>query len=324
MKTTTQKVAITTGDSDGIGTEITSKALYQLKKHKPSLIKNRQFFIWRSKACPLTEIKRIQQSVFSYKKVCSWQEAFKVPSQYHLVDIESDTPPPKWVEESALLAKSGKLDALVTAPLSKESLQNAGFLDKGHTDILKRTDGHTDIFMSFIGSQFAVVLLTDHIPVCQVSQKLSLKQISKGLIHAWSLQKIFFKKTKPIGLLGLNPHAGEKGLLGSEEQNLFLPAIKAIKKDVLVKGPLVPDVAFQSQQRKTCNVFVASYHDQGLIPFKSLHKSHTGVQITLGLNFVRTSVDHGTAKDIFGKNKANPQSMIKAIETALHLLKKQT
>ena len=94
-----------------------------------------------------------------------------------------------------------------------------------------------------------------------------------------------------------------------------------MKKDLLVEGPLVPDVAFQSHSRQNYNVFVASYHDQGLIPFKALHKSYTGVQITMGLNFVRTSVDHGTAKNIFGKNKANPRSMTNAIKYNIQLLK---
>lgn len=312
------KVAITTGDSDGIGSEVTSKALHKLSPKKPI-----QFFIWRSKSRPLADVLRLRRSAFSYQKVSCWQEALKVPSKYNLIDIASNISPVQWVEQSILAAEKGFLDALVTAPLSKGLIQQSGFSDKGHTDILRRVSGKQDLFMSFVGSQFAIVLLTDHIAVCDVPQKLSIQRISKGLFCADDLQKAFFKKPKPIGLLGLNPHAGEGGVIGNEEQKLFLPAMQAVQDKIPIDGLLVPDVAFQEQNRKKHNIFVASYHDQGLIPFKSLHKSYTGVQVTWGLSFVRTSVDHGTAKDIFGKNKANPQSMIHAIQVALQLLRTQ-
>ena len=310
------KIAITTGDSDGIGTEITSKALCEL-----GIQKDIQFFIWRSPACPSSDIHRFIDSPFTYKKVSNLQEALKISFSYNIIDIESQLSPAKWVEESVLAIQKNQLDSLVTAPLSKKIISMSNPLDKGHTDILKRLSNKKDIFMSFVGEDFAVVLLTDHIPLSKVSQNLSIQRIEKGLFFANQLQKTFFKNTKPIGLLGLNPHAGEHSLIGSEEKDIFLPTLHQIKEKLLVEGPLVPDVAFQYKNRQKYNVFVASYHDQGLIPFKSLHKSHTGVQITMGLNFPRTSVDHGTAKDIFGKDKANPKSMINAIKYNIQLLK---
>ena len=310
------KIAITTGDSDGIGSEITSKALYKL-----GVQKDIQFFIWRSHSCLSSYIHRLISSPFTYKKVSNLQEALKVPSSYNLIDIESQLSPAKWVEDSILAIQKKQLDSLVTAPLSKKIISNLNPLDKGHTDILKRVCNTKDIFMSFLGENFAVVLLTDHIPLSKVSQNLSAQRIEKGLFFADRLQNAFFRHTKPIGLLGLNPHAGEHGIIGTEEQDIFAPKLNHIKKELLVEGPLVPDVAFQNKNRQNYNVFVACYHDQGLIPFKTLHKSYTGVQITLGLSFVRTSVDHGTAKDIFGKDKANPESMINAIKHNIQLLK---
>ena len=310
------KIAITTGDSDGIGSEVTSKALCELGVQKDT-----QFLMWRSKSCPFLDIDRLMQSEFTYKKVSCLQEALELPATYNLIDIESSLVSPKWVELSALASQRGDLDALVTAPLSKETIRVSNPLDRGHTDILKRICNNKDIFMSFVGEFFAVVLLTDHIAISAICQVLCSQRIVKGLFFADQLQNSFFKKLKPIGLLGLNPHAGENGVIGSEEQDTFMPALDLVKGKLLVEGPLVSDVVFQDVHRKKYNVFVASYHDQGLIPFKSLHKSYTGVQITLGLNFIRTSVDHGTAKDIFAKNKANPLSMLNAIKRSIQLLR---
>ncbi len=311
-----KKIIITTGDCDGIGSEITAKALSELKVRNDV-----QFFVWRSPHCPLPDIQRLSQSAWTYKKVSCWQEALKASPQYTLIDIESRLSPVEWIEQSALEAQKGLVDALVTAPLSKEVIHLHNPLDKGHTDILKRVCQNKNLFMSFIGEYFAVLLLTDHIALSQVSQKLNQKCIVQGLLFANHLQKAFFKDIKPIGLLGLNPHAGENNILGCEEQSIFIPALKEAQKQINVEGPLVSDVVFQEKHRERYNVFVASYHDQGLIPFKSLHKSYTGTQVTMGLNFIRTSVDHGTAKDIFSKDKAQHQSMINAINNTLRLLK---
>ena len=310
------KVTITTGDTDGIGCEITSKALCKL-----GVQKDIQFFIWRSPSCPPSDIHCLSNSPFTYKKVSTLQEALNVSPSYNIIDIESQLSPAKWVEESAFAIHKKQLDSLVTAPLSKKLIFTSNPADKGHTDILKRVCNTKDVFMSFVGQDFAVVLLTDHIPLSKVPQNLSTQRIRAGLFFADQLQKTFFEKKKPIGILGLNPHAGENGIIGSEEQNIFLPALDQTKNKLLVEGPLVPDVAFQNKNRQNYNVFVACYHDQGLIPFKALHKNYTGVQITMGLSFVRTSVDHGTAKNIFGKNKANPESMINAIKYNIQLLK---
>ena len=126
-----------------------------------------------------------------------------------------------------------------------------------------------------------------------------------------------------MALVGLNPHAGEKGLIGKFESENLKPVLTQIKKKHSVEGPLVPDAAFFDDNWKKYSTYVCLYHDQGLIPFKMVHGQDSGVHLTLGLPFIRTSVDHGTAKNIFGKNKANPNSMIEAVDWAIKLAKRK-
>ena len=131
------------------------------------------------------------------------------------------------------------------------------------------------------------------------------------------------QRKKPMALVGLNPHAGEKGLIGKFESESLKPVLTQIKKKHSVEGPLVPDAAFFEDNWKKYSTYVCLYHDQGLIPFKMVHGQDSGVHLTLGLPFIRTSVDHGTAKNIFGKNKANPNSMIEAVDWAIKLAKRK-
>ncbi|MCB0363235.1 MAG: 4-hydroxythreonine-4-phosphate dehydrogenase PdxA, partial [Bdellovibrionales bacterium] len=146
----------------------------------------------------------------------------------------------------------------------------------------------------------------------------------QSLIAASRLRKLLKPslREKPIALVGLNPHAGEDSLIGNEEEKIFLTALKeADRNKIAVEGPLVPDAAFSPENWSRYSVFVCPYHDQGLIPFKMIHGQKSGVHITMGLPFVRTSVDHGTAKNIFGKNRANPNSMVEALKWAIMLAK---
>ena len=293
-----KRIHISTGDSNGIGLEVALKALHSLKKYKKT-----QFFLWReNKKIP----SFLKQEFKSLKK--------KYTSD-NLVEILSNKSPMMQVKEiTSLCLKDPQNCAQVSAPLSKKQNQKYGF--KGHTDFFRKKVSK-NIFMCFLGDQFNVVLLTDHKPLSQVRIKASILQ--KALQETLNFKRLL-KKQKPIGVLGLNPHAGEEGLLGSEEEKILKPLLKKYQKDV--KGPLVPDVCFQPQNWPQYSFYLCLYHDQGLIPFKMIH-SFTGVQVTLGLPFVRTSVDHGTAFDIYGKNKAKKTSMKKALETALYLLSKK-
>lgn len=313
------KVVLTTGDSDGIGLEVAIKALLHLGPQK-----NVQVILWRTHQEPRSTIfnlfKNLDKS-WNRKVVYSLSDALELRG-FNLVDIVSDKSPAHWVEETAYACREGLVQALVTGPLSKVTIQEAGFQDIGHTDILKRVARVKDIHMGFIGNKFNVVLATGHIPIKKVSKSIEFKTLKSALLHANQLRLSLDQQVRklPIGIVGLNPHAGESGLIGTEEINIFKKLKSTCKKlKIPYEGPLVPDAAFFPSQWNKYSVYLTMYHDQGLIPFKMIHGQDSGVHISLGVPFIRTSVDHGTAKDIFGKNKANPHSMIDALRWAIKL-----
>ncbi len=316
------RIAITTGDADGIGTEIAAKALAKLG---PQAGVN--FYLWRSPRCPASHLRRIDRE-FKRITVNSWPEALKIhpDSKDELIDINSNLAPAMWVESAAQASFFGHLDGMATAPISKTSIKAAGFKDIGHTDILKRVAKADNVFMAFIGDKFNVLLATGHLALDQAPEAVTAKLLERAISSALELRELLPKKLalKPVALLGLNPHAGEDGLIGQQESKIHVPLIKKLKEQkIAVEGPLVPDAAFLPDYWKQYSVYVANYHDQGLIPFKMIHGQETGVHISMGLPFIRTSVDHGTAKNIFGKDKADPSSMRLAIEWAVKLAKKK-
>ncbi len=314
------RIAITTGDPDGIGTEITAKALAKMKP-RPGV----SFFLWRSPRASKRDLALLDRS-FKRITVNTWAEALKAHPSSHkeIIDINSNLAAPLWVEQSAQASHFGHIDAMVTAPLSKTAIHAAGLEDMGHTGILKRVSKTKDLFMGFIGDHFNVLLATGHLALDEVTGELTEARLMKAVRAADELRKVLDKKqmARPIALLGLNPHAGEQGLIGSVENKVHAKVLAtSAEEKIEVEGPLVPDAAFFPKNWNKYSVFVANYHDQGLIPFKMTHGQESGVQVTMGLPFVRTSVDHGTAKDIFGKNKADPRSMIQALEWAIKLKK---
>jgi 4-hydroxythreonine-4-phosphate dehydrogenase len=317
------RIAITTGDADGIGTEVTAKALAKLKPKQGV-----RLLLWRSSRCPSSHLSMIDRS-FKRITVTSWPEALKVIPDSHrqIVDINSNLPPPIWVEMTAQASHFGHLDGMVTAPLSKTSIHAAGLQDMGHTGILKRVSRSKELFMGFIGDKFNVLLATGHIPLGDVPSVLTEARLGRAILAADQLRRVLDKKiaARPIGLVGLNPHAGEEGLIGTAEQKIFRAALeKAEELKIAIEGPLVPDAAFFPKNWKRYSLYIASYHDQGLVPFKMIHGQESGIHVTMGLPFVRTSVDHGTAKDIFGKNKADPRSMYLALDWAIRLCQSST
>lgn len=309
------RLALTTGDVDGIGLEVAAKAL-----HKIGPQKNVQVFLWRSEGVD-NRYLRLLDKRWTRITVDTLDDALRIEGPY-LIDIASDLSPARWVELSAKACHQKRLSALATGPLSKTSIKEAGFRDMGHTDILKRISNVKTVNMGFVGNKFNVVLATAHIPINKISKSLSFTTLAQALLNAneLRLRLPLAQRKKPIGVLGLNPHSGEQGLIGSEELLLF-PQLNSFAKEnnIPVVGPLVPDAAFFSNNWGRFSVYLALYHDQGLIPFKMIHGQDSGVHISLGIPFVRTSVDHGTAKDIFGMNKANPHSMIDAIRWAIKL-----
>lgn len=309
------RIAITTGDIDGVGFEIAAKALHQIGPQK-----NVQFILWRSPSASSKYLRLIDQT-WTRRTTGTLNEALSLRTT-GLIDLCSELSPALWVEATAKACFQNVLQGMATGPLSKTSIKEAGFSDLGHTDILKRISKAKSVHMGFLGEKFNVVLATGHIPLAEVSQSLNYISLQKALINTNLLREKLPKvaRQKPIAVLGLNPHAGESGLIGKEEISLFKKLKSfAAKNNIPCDGPLVPDAAFMNKNWKKYSAFLALYHDQGLIPFKAIHGQDSGVHISLGIPFVRTSVDHGTAKDIFGLDCANPNSMIDAIRWAVKL-----
>lgn len=321
MKKNNFKIAITSGDQDGVGPEVTAKALYKIGPQRGV-----HFYLWRSSVFQKKYLRLIDKK-FKRRTFSSWAEAFKYSpgGPKELIDICSVTSPPKWVESVAEAGRFGHVDALVTAPLSKTLIAESGMKDVGHTDILSRVCQRQDLFMTFLGEQFNVLLVTGHLPLRAVYEKLDKKTLRLALLAASSINEFVApaRSKKEVALVGLNPHAGEHGLIGDSEIKMFQPLIADLQKvnKLKIAGPLVPDAAFLPSNWKRYSVYVCPYHDQGLIPFKVVHQHKSGCHMTMGLPFIRTSVEHGTAKDIFGKDKANDSSMRDALKWAIVLAK---
>lgn len=225
------------------------------------------------------------------------------------------------IDEGVALVMVGKAAALVTNPIQKEALYSAGFRHQGHTDYLaslaSKSDPKPHEVMMLVARDLRTVPLTVHIPLKDVLGALDAGMImSQAHVVARDLQKYFGIMKPRIAFTGLNPHAGENGTMGREEQTIIIPAIKQLRAEGLtVLGPLPADTAFHEEARANYDAILCMYHDQALIPVKTLD-FHGGVNVTLGLPFIRTSPDHGTALGIAGTGKANPQSLIAALELA--------
>lgn len=215
------------------------------------------------------------------------------------------------------LVKSGAADGMVTAPINKAAARKSGFQFPGHTEYLASLSGaDADNFvMMLTGGHLRVSLVTRHIRLGDVSEKITGKNISDTITTTLDALKTDFRIAKPrVGVCALNPHGGESGIFGDEEERIIAPAVRRFKISG-VRGPFPADSIFYDAYRGKFDCVVCLYHDQGLIPLKMVARN-SGVNITLGLGFVRTSPDHGTAFDIAGKGKADPGSMEAAIKTA--------
>jgi 4-hydroxythreonine-4-phosphate dehydrogenase len=217
--------------------------------------------------------------------------------------------------------KQKQIDGLVTAPIHKKNVQSADFSFTGHTPYLKNVFGVNDVLMLLYAGNFRVGLVTEHIPVAEVAKHITKEKIiSKLNILHRSLQKDFGIDKPRIAVLGLNPHAGDEGLIGSEEESIIKPAIKEAKNNnMLVIGTYSADAFFARRSFDKFDAVLAMYHDQGLIPFKSLAIGE-GVNFTAGLSAVRTSPDHGTAFDIAGKGKADNSSFVSAVFECINII----
>ncbi|MCJ7501369.1 4-hydroxythreonine-4-phosphate dehydrogenase PdxA [bacterium] len=214
------------------------------------------------------------------------------------------------------LAMEGTVDAVVTAPINKESLQLAGYMYPGHTELLAERTGADDTVMMLAAGAMRVLHVTTHIPLSQVPGAISTERILRVLQLGDEALKKMGIKSPLFAVAGLNPHAGEGSIFGDEEERIIAPAIElALGKGIRVEGPIPPDVVFLKMHRGKYHAIIAMYHDQGHIPLKLL-AFESGVNVSLGLPIIRTSVDHGTAFDIAGKGLADPGSLMEALRLA--------
>jgi 4-hydroxythreonine-4-phosphate dehydrogenase len=217
---------------------------------------------------------------------------------------------------------NGEIDALVTAPINKDNIQSDQFNFPGHTEYLQERGGAAESLMFLVSDTLRVGVVTGHIALSRVAESITGEKIlAKLKLMNASLRNDFWIRKPKIAVLGLNPHASDNGLIGDEEQKVIIPAIEeARNNDILAFGPYAADGFFANGTYLQFDAVLAMYHDQGLIPFKQI-AFESGVNFTAGLNFVRTSPDHGTAYDIAGKNLASEVSFREALFTAIHIVK---
>ncbi len=225
------------------------------------------------------------------------------------------------IREAVSDAQAGRVDAITTAPINKLAFAHAGLRWKGHTDLLAELTGSARVGMMFWSEPLKVVLATVHEPLVNVPGLLT-RAVLDGIIDLTAAGMPQFGVARPrLALCGLNPHAGEEGLLGDEEQGVLRPAVEAARaRGVAIDGPFPADTLFVRAVRREFDAVVACYHDQGLIPVKLLSFGRS-VNVTLGLPIIRTSVDHGTAFDIAGRGVADPSSLVEAITLAARLVR---
>ncbi|MCB0426396.1 MAG: 4-hydroxythreonine-4-phosphate dehydrogenase PdxA [Mangrovimonas sp.] len=230
----------------------------------------------------------------------------------------------KSFEAAVKALKQNKIDALVTAPINKHNIQSEEFKFPGHTDYLdKELEGNS--LMLMVCDNLRVGLLTDHVPVKNISEKITETVIRSKIETVFETLKKDFKINRPkVAVLGINPHIGDNGVIGKEDDDLMKPVLNSIRESgKLVFGPYAADSFFGSNNYKQFDAVIASYHDQGLIPFKTLSFGQ-GVNFTAGLDKIRTSPDHGTAFDIAGKGIASESSFKEAVFLAIHIFKNRT
>lgn len=228
------------------------------------------------------------------------------------------------LEEAARAALAGEIAAVVTGPIHKARMQQIGFQFPGQTEFFATRCGVKNFAMLLTGGNLTVALVTAHMPLREVPALLNEEEIVRVGLLLVDFLKLRLKARPRIAVAGLNPHAGESGALGQEESEIISPAVERLRRnaDAEFDGPISPDTLFRRAVLGEWDAVLCMYHDQGLIPLK-LHAFETGVNVTLGLPFIRTSPDHGTAFEIAGKGLAQPDSMIAAINLAAELTKKR-
>jgi len=325
------KIGISVGDVNGIGLEIIIKTLADARIFDyctPIVYGHTKVASFHRRSVQVHDLNFnvIDSPANAHHKKANiincWEEDVKIDlgvsneigGKYALISLQRAT--------DDLLA--GEIDALVTAPINKDNIQSETFNFPGHTEYLQQRDGAGEVLMFLVSETLKVGVVTGHIPVAQIAQSLSVEKIlTKLKLMNTSLKKDFWIRKPKIAVLGLNPHAGDNGLIGNEEKDIIIPALEEARaNDILALGPYPADGFFANGSYMQFDAVLAMYHDQGLIPFKQI-SFESGVNYTAGLSFVRTSPDHGTAYDIAGKNKASEVSFREALFEAIHIVKRR-
>lgn len=318
-------VGISIGDLNGIGSEVILKTFEDsrmLEFCTPVIFANVKILSFAKKTfestAPLHGIDSLDQLVLGKINVLNvWRESVDV--NFGINDEKAGTYAIKSFVAATKALKEGKIDVLVTAPINKNNIQSADFKFPGHTDYLdQELEGNA--LMLMVQDSLRIGLLTDHIPVNEVAKHLTESLIKQKIetINQTLIQDFSINKPK-IAVLGLNPHCGDGGVIGKEDDEIIKPTVKKLfEKGILAFGPYAADGFFGSGQYEKYDAVIATYHDQGLIPFKTLSFGN-GVNYSAGLNKIRTSPDHGTAYEIAGKGIADPNSFKEAVYLALDI-----
>ncbi len=329
MTTSKPVIGVSCGDLNGIGIELIIKTFSDnriLELCTPVIFCSAKAISFYRKGLP--EINFSYQTVKEFNRLnpkqvnlySCWEEDVNITpgeltetgGKYAVLSLQT----------AVAALKQKQIDGLVTAPIHKKNIQSADFQYPGHTPFLKAMFNANDVVMMLCAGGFRVALVTEHVPVQEVAKHITREKIlSKlALVHK-SLQKDFGIDKPRIAVLGLNPHAGDEGLIGNEEETIIKPAIKDAKNNnMFVIGPYSADAFFARRSFDKFDAVLAMYHDQGLIPFKTL-ASGEGVNYTAGLPAVRTSPDHGVAFDIAGKDKADVSSFITAVYECIDIIR---
>lgn len=323
------KIGITIGDVNGIGMEVILKSLYHEKIFDictPVIYGNSKIVYYHRNIVDYEDmsvhnVHRVEEVEAGKINVVNvWQDNVNIT-----LGKPTDSSGKyafKSLEAAVADVKAGKIDAIVTAPINKQAMQMAGFQYIGHTEYLTEQSESDSSMMMMVSDSLIVGLVTAHIPLKDVARTITKENIMEHIHRLNSSMKKDFGKEKPlIGVLGLNPHAGDDGYIGKEDKEIIRPAIVEMKnKGMMVLGPYGADGFFGSSTYSKFDAVLAMYHDQGLIPFKALTFGE-GVNYTAGLSFVRTSPDHGTAYNIVGGNKADHHSFLQAIFKAIDIVR---
>ncbi|MCL0061685.1 4-hydroxythreonine-4-phosphate dehydrogenase PdxA [Thermodesulfovibrionales bacterium] len=313
-----RKIAITIGDPAGIGPEITLKSLTSreiLGVCSPAVVGD----------------KAVIEEAIERLKIPVNHKSFELidVSEVKMRGFKKCIPTPaggkacvSYIKKAVELALNKTVDAIVTAPISKESLKMAGFSWPGHTELLAELTNTEHYAMMLSGGPLKVFLVTIHAAIKDVPKIITKERVLKTIILAKKGCEMMDIKSPKIAVAGLNPHAGEAGIFGDEEIQMISPAVNEARDiGIPVSGPYPADILFHKAYRGEFDAVVCMYHDQGLIPLKMIARDE-GVNVTIGLSIIRTSPDHGTAYDIAWKGTANPSSMIEAIKMAIKLGRK--